>query len=272
MLRRLAFFTVMLLATAAHADGKGKVLVLDMGGTGVDADLMRSLSDVLVTAAREKLIGRFEVVSQADIATMISHERQKDLLGCNETSCFAEIGGALGADRLVAGSLGKIGALYVITIRHIDTVNSRVLGHVQDKVEGKVEILAEAVTQLTRSLLDPDQPYGLGFVRLREPGTLKIDGKARRAPVDREAVLQGSHEVVFLDPDGGEVWKQHVEIPPYQVTLLQAPIGPPWYTRWWLWTGVVVVAGGAAAAYLLTRPGPAAPGPASGNVTVTVHP
>lgn len=213
------------------------------------------------------------MVSQADIKAMISVEKQKDLMGCDSSACFAEIGGALGAERIVAGSLGRVGALYVVTIRLIDAGKGQVLNHVQDNVEGKEDILVEAVSQLARSLMDPARPYGIGYVQLREPGVLAIDGKgARRAPFDREPVSQGTHELELKDPSGSSVWKQAIKIPPYQVTLLQAPVGPAWYTRWWLWTGVVVVAGGAVAGYMLTRPGPTPPPPASGGVTVSIHP
>ncbi len=51
------------------------------------------------------------VTTIADLNAMLQAEAAKDLLDCDDVSCAAEIGGAVGADRILAGSIGRIGNL-----------------------------------------------------------------------------------------------------------------------------------------------------------------
>ncbi len=285
---KIVLALVFLAAGAARAQGPEakRVVVLDIGGANVPPDLARALSDVLVSAVRDQSAEGVTVIGQADVGAMLSLERQKDLLGCTDSSaCLSEIGGALGADHLVAGSLGKIGTVFVVTLRLIDTQKSEVVRHVSDRVEGKDELLIEAVSQLARSLIDPARRAGQGFVRVRDAGVLSVDGTTvQAAPVDRLPLGRGSHEIALLDGSGKTVWRQRIDVAPYEVTSVGAPALPApaplpatppvvetaWYGHWWLWTAVGVVAAGAGAAYLATRP--AASAASSGRVSISLTP
>ena len=221
---KIVLALVFLAAGAARAEGPEarRVVVLDIGGANVPADLARALSDVLVSAVRDQSAEGVTVIGQADVGAMLSLERQKDLLGCTDSSaCLSEIGGALGASHLVAGSLGKIGTIFVITLRLIDTKKSEVVRHVSDRVEGKDELLVEAVSQLARSLIDPKRPIGQGFVTVRDAGALTIDGTVvQPAPVERLPLARGSHEVALLDGKGKALWRQRVDVAAYEVTVV----------------------------------------------------
>ncbi len=63
-----------------------------------------------------------KVVSDRDIKAALGLERQKQLLGpCTDTSCLAEVSGALGARYLVTGRLDKLGKTYVLTTSVYDS-------------------------------------------------------------------------------------------------------------------------------------------------------
>ena len=55
-----------------------------------------------------------------DIASLVSMEMRKDLLGCTEVTCLAEIGGALAADYIVTAAVAETGGAYVLSVRAID--------------------------------------------------------------------------------------------------------------------------------------------------------
>lgn len=81
-----------------------------MRATGVDPTLAENVSAVIVAEVHAS--GAFSsVIAKSDIASMLSLEQQKQVLGCDTdaSSCLAEIGGALGVKRVVAGSLGRVG-------------------------------------------------------------------------------------------------------------------------------------------------------------------
>lgn len=51
----------------------------------------------------------FKVTTPADMRALLGLERQKQLLGCAESDCIAEIAGALGVAALLVGDLGMVG-------------------------------------------------------------------------------------------------------------------------------------------------------------------
>jgi hypothetical protein len=59
-----------------------------------------------VVAAEADRLGGFEVVSGRDVQAMLGFERARELAGCDDLACFAEIGGALGAQRILVSSVG----------------------------------------------------------------------------------------------------------------------------------------------------------------------
>lgn len=90
------------LLAAAPDPNAPRLVVLDLqrvgGATEAEAAL---LNDAVVEWVSKA--GVFQVVSQADIRTLLGVERQKQLLGCGEdaASCMAELSGALDARYLL---------------------------------------------------------------------------------------------------------------------------------------------------------------------------
>src|SRR5512138_2927366 len=95
-------------ARAEEPGAASRLLVLDLVSSGVDATVTASLSEVFAATVREALPGT-AVIGQNEIRSMLALDRQRALLGCSDdVSCLAEIGGALGAEMMVLGSVGKI--------------------------------------------------------------------------------------------------------------------------------------------------------------------
>ena len=104
-----------------------RIAVLDMQAHGgVSADFVQGITSVVVHDVRERAADT-AVVGSDDIRALVGLEHQKQLLGCTNVSCLAEIGGALGAERLVLGSLARFGETYVLDLRLIDSRNAHVL-------------------------------------------------------------------------------------------------------------------------------------------------
>ncbi len=95
-----------------------------------------------------------------DIEMMLTVERKKDALGCDTTSCMAEIGGALGARFVVAGELGLLGKSYTLTLSVLDSKSSSVCARLSrvlpqdDEALGAMlpGVVDELVTKLNQSL------------------------------------------------------------------------------------------------------------------------
>src|SRR4051794_12620642 len=110
---------LVLVVAALAADGapRQKVAVLDFATPGVEAEAGKAISRNLVgIVSAEVARAGYDVISSADIEAMLSYERKRDLLSCEDnTSCLAEIGGALGADLMVSGSAGKLGNTFNVS-------------------------------------------------------------------------------------------------------------------------------------------------------------
>ncbi|MBX7102166.1 MAG: hypothetical protein K1X89_30905 [Myxococcaceae bacterium] len=71
-------------------------------------------------ALSQKLMARgFKVITNRDIGAMLGLERQKQLMQCGSDNCTAELTAALGADALLTGDVGLLGAEYVVNLKLI---------------------------------------------------------------------------------------------------------------------------------------------------------
>jgi hypothetical protein len=135
-----------------------KIAVLDLEAAGVPEPLVATLSLLLPNAIREANAG-VEVISGAEIRSLIGFERQKVLLGCKENSnCIAEVGGALGAGELVSGSLGKVGKTYMLQLRRLDVAQGRTIASTLDTVDTGEDALLQAVRSGVKKLFAGNPP------------------------------------------------------------------------------------------------------------------
>ncbi len=117
----------MLAASSAALAPRVKIAVTDLRSVqGVAPGTATILTDIVVS---EVARAGYDVVSQADITAMIGFEKQKRVLGCSEdSSCLAEIGGALGVDFMLTGQVGQIGTRNRVSLLVVDTKKARVVG------------------------------------------------------------------------------------------------------------------------------------------------
>ncbi|MHB1844264.1 MAG: hypothetical protein ACYCWW_05455, partial [Deltaproteobacteria bacterium] len=82
--------------------------VLALKPEGVDPSLASTVTDALTEDLGRR--GHYEVLGRAELHAMAGGTAERQKLGCEgDASCLAELGGALGAQWLVAGSVGKLG-------------------------------------------------------------------------------------------------------------------------------------------------------------------
>src|SRR4051812_5628125 len=128
--------TLLLLAllSAAPADNH-RVLVLPLGtGDGVTATLSASITDAVASEARRHQ--GLSVLTSRDVTSLLTAERQKQLLGCTEGSCLAELGGALGAERIISGSVAKLGTSWLLPPQLLDATKAAVMAQSDRRKKG----------------------------------------------------------------------------------------------------------------------------------------
>jgi len=143
--------------SSAAAGGGGKVAILDIQTTGVDAKYVNLLTELLTVEV--EAVGRFDsVIAGRDVATMLGFERQKDLVGCDDSSCLAELGGALGVDRIIASHVGKLGTSFIVQIKLINIVEQRPEKRIYETVKGDEDVLIQTIKECVKKLVDVKAP------------------------------------------------------------------------------------------------------------------
>ncbi len=120
-------------------------------GLRADPKLSHLITTLLTSEIRKR--PALSVTTQDDIKALLGFERQKALMGCNDAVCLAEIGGALGVDQMVTGSLSRAGESLVLALRVVDVHTGLVLRDVTRRVQGGSEdALIDALPGLVADL------------------------------------------------------------------------------------------------------------------------
>ena len=88
---------------------------------------------------------RFLVVTKSDITAALAVERQQQLLGCDtsESSCMAELAGALGAEGIITGQVAKVGDAFQLNVRILTAGSRAMYTHSSALLESEKELIAE---------------------------------------------------------------------------------------------------------------------------------
>lgn len=104
-----------------------RVLVMDLAAEGpVDAGTVKTLTGIV--SAELAAYTDLDVMADADVRRMLELEGEKQSVGCGDTSCLADIAGAMGARLVVFGSVGKLGDTLVLHLNLYDSQKAQSVG------------------------------------------------------------------------------------------------------------------------------------------------
>ena len=139
-MRRTATLLAMILTAglSLSAMAQTKLAVTEIKARrGVDPVLAKVVEEFLASEIAKT--GRYQVIGRDDILRMLDHDQQKQMMGCSDDSCMAEIGGAMGVDYLAAGSLDRVGKSVLITIKLINVREATVERRETERLRGASE-------------------------------------------------------------------------------------------------------------------------------------
>src|SRR5512140_539571 len=124
-----------LLALCLALGASTKIAVMPVAAVeGVPGKTAEALTEAVSAEVRRRSGG--QVITQREIAALLSLEQQKAMLGCQNDSCIAEIGGALGVDRMVAGDLSRLGESWLLHLKLLDPAKAQVLKAADRRLRG----------------------------------------------------------------------------------------------------------------------------------------
>ncbi len=114
------------------------------------AEQMEFIMDELLLTELQQ--SGFEAIGPDDINALLGFEKTKEAVGCDDMSCVADIGGALGVEYITAGNVASLDGSMVLTLKLIDVRNTKVLSRVNKVADGGdkglPKMIAEAVQEL----------------------------------------------------------------------------------------------------------------------------
>ncbi len=133
------------------ADHKIDIAVHDLSTRSVTQETVTIVSDRLRAMLIET--GLFRVLERNSMNLILEEQGFQQTGACDEASCFVEAGQLLGVDRMIAGSMGKIGTSYTISLRMFDVASGEILFTVNEDFRGSIEEhLDETLLQLSYAL------------------------------------------------------------------------------------------------------------------------
>ncbi len=72
---------------------------------------------------------------------------------CTDEACMVEIGQILGVERLVSGSIGKLGSMFLLNFRAIDVQTAKILKVVSVDISGGIEDVVQHLPSIAKQLV-----------------------------------------------------------------------------------------------------------------------
>ena len=229
--------------------------ILDLKPTGVSEEIAKNLTQIL--SAEVKRIEGTSVIGRDDLIAMVELDKEKSLLGCNDDSCIAELGGALGVDKLIVGNVGKLAESFVITLRLLNARRATVDSRITESFKGEEDQLIRAVRHASRKLLgiETEHQGKIVVTASQEEAVVHIDNEGRGTlPIPPIDELQPGRHSVRISKNGFFDWQGDFYVEPNETTVVWSQLKErpaKWYQKWWVWTAVGTVAVGAITAALI---------------------
>jgi hypothetical protein len=198
-----------LFCVAARAQpSKINIAVQELTGKGIDQSAAGIISDRL----RSELIntGVFRVMERGEMESILKEQGFQKSGACDEASCLVEVGQLLGVERMVAGSIGKVGDFFTISLRMINvatgeilyTVNVDFKGTIEDVIsratgQAAVKLAQSAGGEVAKAMIAGKK--GDLYITTDMPGaTIEIDGKKieGQTPLTLQGFPAGEHRIV----------------------------------------------------------------------------
>ncbi len=131
-------------ATAQQQRKRLNIAILDFDSRGaMSKDEAASLSDIFQSYLVDT--GEFIVVDRSRIKTLMQELGLQQSGVCSDVECVVEAGKILKVEKMFAGTIGKVGKRYLVSIQMIDVATAQIQINRSRPHDGTVEEIAETV-------------------------------------------------------------------------------------------------------------------------------
>jgi TolB-like protein len=138
----LACLLVGAAALQAQEQRKTAVAVMTLRGSGVSESDAKFLTERLTIELQRA--GVFEVMERDKVDEILKEQGFQQTGACDETACLVEAGRLLPVEKMIGGSVGRVGNVYAAQIRLIDLRSGKVEKTATRDYKGELEHLLTA--------------------------------------------------------------------------------------------------------------------------------
>lgn len=236
-----------------------KIAVWRFDALGIEPELVARLETLFrMELAR---LSKVPLPTRRDIERAVTSEQQN----CTgEEKCLAAIGRKIGVDVVITGTVGAMGASYVLNIKAVDVATQKQVKRIEsDPLRGSPDELIEGMRVAAYRLLAPAQLHGAIQVQTDILGAeVRLDDKAiGKTPLPNLGMLSkqalGKHKLVVQAP-GYDPFEDVVDVHFQKVSQVEVRLIPskvvigtgkfqvierkPFYSRPWFIVGLGVAA------------------------------
>jgi TolB-like protein len=207
---------------------KPTVAVITFSAHGLSEMAAVSLTEIL----RNNLVQskKLNVIEQSQMDKVLSLQAFQQT-GCTDAECAVEIGKILNVEKVVLGSVSKIGRKYIVSLRLVDVELGKIETAVTSTRICGLEELTEVVEEAGNKLLE--EMIGKKKIEKEQFGSIEITSNPYGVEVFIDGILkgktpiligklkEGSYEVV-VKAKGYKEWKKSISVKEDQTTKIFA--------------------------------------------------
>lgn len=178
---------------AALKDGdpsRARLAIMSVAPSGVPEEYAVGITETIATEIART--GVFDTISPKQIQSILAYEKRRDALGgCVNEDCFVQVARLVKAEKLIGGSVAKVGETLVLNLILIDAVDGKAINRSKKETTNASELVNDAY----RSAIVLLQP----LLNARR-GYLRVDSNVADAAVyvDEERRAEGPNQVIAL--------------------------------------------------------------------------
>jgi TolB-like protein len=138
--------------TTTTTNERPRVLVLTPGSATIDKATLSTIAGLMIVELAKDTA--LDVISDAEVKRLADLEGDRQAVGCDDTTCLAELAGAMGARYVIFGDVGTLGSTVIVNLNLFDSQTTRAVNRVAVKADG-VDALPAALSTPLRELTAP---------------------------------------------------------------------------------------------------------------------
>lgn len=157
------------------------IAILDFQGKNVTQAEASVLSDKL--RAEVSKLNKFQIMER-DAMEQILKEQGFQQSGCTSTECAVEVGQLVGVRKMIAGTVGKVGSTFLLTMRIIDVATGKVLESYDVDIRGSIDdALVTGMPRLASKMINKQS----GAIASKQP--VKQQKTSSLKPLQKDTLL-----------------------------------------------------------------------------------